>query len=88
MHEKHLTYTWRSANDTILSSFLLVLCLICQWQYPKGWNDLKFHQYTISASIQINNAYVQQDMPDITVDDKEFDNFWVVLDYLLYHSKI
>ena len=48
----------------------------------------KFHQYSISASIQINNAYVQQDMPDITVDDKEFDNFWVVLDYLLYHSKI
>ena len=40
------------------------------------------------ASIEINNAYVQQDMPEIRVDDIEFDNFQVALDYLVYHSKI
>lgn len=61
---------------------------MCQWQYLKGWNDFKFHQYSISASIEINNAYVQQDMPEIRVDDIEFDNFQVALDYLVYHSKI
>lgn len=46
------------------------------------------YQYSISASIEINNAYVQQDMPEIRVDDIEFDNFQVALDYLVYHSKI
>ena len=46
------------------------------------------YQYSICASIEINNAYVQQDMPEIRVDDIEFDNFQVALDYLVYHSKI
>ena len=54
----------------------------------QGWNDFKFHQYSISASIQTNNAYVQPAMTKIRVDHIEFDNFQVVLDYLIYHSKI
>lgn len=38
---------------------------IFKWQELKDLNFYKFHQYSISASIQINNANVQQDMTAI-----------------------